>query len=249
MAKKSQDKVAVLALVLSIVALLLSGYALNKESGGEAIDDAAFTQKVEDGINDYIQKQQKAQGGAVAANTGDPVDVSADDDPVMGDRKAPVAIIEFSDYECPFCGRFYKNTLPQLTAEYIDTGKAYLVYRDFPLSFHQSAIPAAMAANCVRDQKGDDGYFVFHDALFDNQSSGLSTENLKKWALEAGVNEGEYTDCVESNKFAAEIDKDFADGQAAGVSGTPAFFINGRKISGAQPFSVFKTIIEEELAK
>jgi protein-disulfide isomerase len=237
------NKLTVLALVFSIIALTLSGYGFSQ--GGAIGDDTAFQARLDKGIEAYIAKQQK--GGAPAAPTG-PIDVSIDDDAIKGDKNAPVTIVEFSDYECPFCERFYKNTLPELISEYIDTGKARLVYRDFPLSFHENARPAAMAAECVRDQKGDEAYFALHDKIFDNQSS-LSVDSLKNWALEIGVNESKYTDCVESEKFGAEIDKDFQEGQAYGVTGTPAFFVNGRKLSGAQPFSAFKALIEEELAK
>lgn len=241
------NKIASLALVLSVIALLLSGYSLTN-GGGIEVDDEAFNTKVEKGIEAYIEKQQQAQAGQVAANTGEPVDVSIDDDAIKGDKNAPVTIVEFSDYECPFCVRFYQNTLPQIVTDYIDTGKVRMVFRDFPLGFHRMARSSSIAAECARDQKGDEMYYEYHDKMYDNQSA-LSVESLKKWAGELGLNQSEFDDCLDSEKFGDEIDKDFADGQSYGVTGTPAFFINGRKISGAQPFSVFKTIIDEELAK
>lgn len=254
MNKNSNNQVSTLALVLSVIAIVLSGYSVSGGAGmrGAAMDDSAFNEKVEKGIEAYVEKQRNAQGGSgggQAAAAGEPVDVSIDDDAIKGDKNAPVTIVEFSDYECPFCARFYKNTLPQIQSEYIDTGKVRLIFRDFPLSFHRNARPASMAAECVREQGGDDAYYAYHDAIFENQTAGLGAENLKKWAVEVGAEEGAFTECLESEKYGAEVDKDFADGQAAGVSGTPGFFINGRKVSGAQPFSVFKTIIDEELAK
>ena len=177
-------------------------------------------------------------------SAGEKVDVSEDDDAFLGDKNAPVTIIEFSDFECPFCARFYKQTLPQLQRAYIDTGKVKLVYRDFPLSFHPNAQKAAEAAECVREQGGDEAYFKMHDAIFENQPS-LSESNLKVWAQDLGY---DIDSCLDSDKFRSEVQKDFADGQAAGISGTPSFFINGQKLVGAQPFSAFQQIIEAELA-
>ncbi|MBI2147178.1 DsbA family protein [Candidatus Woesearchaeota archaeon] len=174
------------------------------------------------------------------------VDVSADDDPVMGKAKAPVTIIEFSDYQCPFCSRFYTQTLPQLKSEYIDTGKASFVYRDFPLtSIHPEAKPAAIAANCAEKQGK---YWEMHDKIFTNQQS-LSSSNYKAWAGELGLDAGKFESCLNDPAMGAEVDKDLQDGASAGVQGTPAFFINGRLLSGAQPFSAFKAVIDAELAK
>jgi protein-disulfide isomerase/plastocyanin len=172
------------------------------------------------------------------------IDVSADDDPVKGDPNAPVTIIEFSDFECPFCGRFYTDTLPGLEEKYIKTGKVKLVYRDFPLeSIHPTARPAAEAGECADDQGK---FYEFHDLAFENQR-GLTRDNFVKWAGELGLDVDRFTKCLDSNTHAAEVSKDLADGTAAGVTGTPAFFVNGRLLSGAQPLSAFEAIIEAEL--
>ena len=168
----------------------------------------------------------------------------ANEDKVLGDPDAKVTIVEFSDFECPFCGRFYTQTLPQLKEEYFDTGKVKLVYRDFPLSFHPQAQPAAEAAECANEQ---DKFWEFHDKIFDNQSS-MSTTNYKQWAADLGLDTEQFNSCLDDGKYRAEVQADFSAGQAAGVSGTPTFFINGQKIVGAQPFSVFKQIIDAELA-
>lgn len=167
-----------------------------------------------------------------------------DDDPVKGDADAPVTIVEFSDYECPFCGRWFLQTYPQIKKEYIDTGKVKMVFRDFPLNFHKNAQVAGEAAECVRDQGGDDAYWKFHDVLFTKQAQ-LSEANIKAWAKAEGY---DVNDCLADGTFRKEVLADLADGQAAGVSGTPAFFINGKLISGAQPFSVFKQAIDAALA-
>jgi protein-disulfide isomerase len=173
-----------------------------------------------------------------------PVDVSEDDDAVIGDDDAPVTIIEFSDYECPFCGRFYSQTYGQLKEQYIDTGKAKLVFRDFPLSFHQNAQKAHEAAECAGDQ---DAYFEMHDMVFENQQS-LSVSALKGYAGQIGLDQVTFDECLDSGTHAAEVQQDFRDGQAAGVSGTPTFFVNGVKLVGAQPFSAFQQAIDAELS-
>jgi len=172
-----------------------------------------------------------------------PVDVDADDDAFKGDADAPVTIIEFSDYECPFCGRFYSQTLPEIQEKYIDTGKVRLVYRDFPLGFHAQAQKAAEAAECAGEQ---DKYFDMHDLLFE---SGLGDSKYSDYAEDIGLDVDAFEECLDSDAMASEVQSDFSAGQAAGVTGTPAFFVNGQKLVGAQPFSVFEAAIEAALAE
>ena len=169
--------------------------------------------------------------------------VSSDDDPFKGNPNAPITIVEFSDFQCPFCKSFFKQTLPVIDEVYIQTGKVKFVYRDFPLNFHEYAQKAAEAGECVDELGGDKAYFKMHDKMLTNQDS-LDIENLKKWAKEFGY---DISDCLDSGKMTSEVQKDFEDGEKYGVSGTPAFFINGKMLSGAQPFSEFKKIIDEEL--
>ena len=184
------------------------------------------------------------------------VAVSEDDDPVLGESDAQVTIIEFSDYQCPFCRKFWQETLPSIERDYISTGKVKLVYRDFPLGFHDGAIPYAKAANCAREKGGDEGYYKMHDKIFEEQNAldggsvsstvqyvGLDT--LKQWGKDIGYN---IDSCMDSSNGADEIQKDLSDGTASGVQGTPGFFINGRPLSGAQPYQAFKQIIDTELA-
>lgn len=183
------------------------------------------------------------------------VTTSIDDDPILGDKDtAKIAIVEFSDFECPYCQSFFLETHAAIIENYVDTGDAIFVYRDLPLSFHPSAEPAALAANCVRDQKGDSGYYEFHDALF---TEGLTEEGqLAPIAKDIGVNMDEFTACVDSEKFADEIAGDLDDAADAGISGTPGFVVgvlnddgtvDGVKISGAYPYASFEQIIEEQL--
>ncbi len=192
-----------------------------------------------------IQPPQQAGQPQPPAPTGAPVEVSADDDAVKGSETAPVTIIEFSDYQCPFCARFWQETLPSIDKEYIQTGKVRFIYRDYPLPFHPQAQPSAVAAECAGDQGK---YWEMHDKIFENQAS-LSDSSYDGFAQAIGLNLNTFKTCVSDGKKVAEIQKDLADGQAAGVSGTPAFFVNGVKIEGAQPFSVFKQLIDAQLAK
>lgn len=208
------------------------------------------------------QPTDQAAAPAVPEVPTGPVKVSVDDDPVLGDKNAPVTIVEFSDYECPFCKRHFDQTLPELVKNYIDTGKAKLVYRDLPLSFHDPmATTEARAANCAREQGGDTAYFKFHDEIFKRTTSngnGLDRAKIDKIALDNGLNEANFKTCLDSEKFKDEVAKDLADAGAVGATGTPSFVIGasndsgeieGQLVVGAQPYAAFKTIIDEKLPK
>ena len=171
------------------------------------------------------------------------VEVSVDDDPMKGDLNAPVTIIEFSEYQCPFCKKYVDETYQKIMEEYVDTGKVRYIFRDFPLGFHPNAKPAAIASECAHEQGK---FWEYHDLLFENQNS-LNLENYKKWAVDLGLDTEQFNGCLDSEKYKKEVEKDLADGQSYGVSGTPAFFVNGKMISGAQPFAAFKQAIEEAL--
>ena len=172
------------------------------------------------------------------------VQVSVDDDAVLGDSDAPVTMIEFSDYECPFCGRHFSDTYPQIKKDYVDTGKVKIVFRDFPLSFHPNAQKAAEAAECAGEQGK---YYEMHDKLYQNQQA-LDVASLKAYAQQLGLKTADFNKCLDDGKMASEISKDASEGGSYGVQGTPAFFINGKLVSGAQPFAAFKAAIDAELA-
>lgn len=176
----------------------------------------------------------------------EPVKVNIDGYPTEGKANAPVTMVEYTDYQCPFCGRHFTQTYPEIKKDYIDTGKVKFVVKDFPLSFHEHAQKSAEAIHCVREQKGDEGYFKMHDIVFANQQS-LSNENLKKWAREVGADGAKFDSCLDSGKMVSLVQKSFNEGQQDGVQGTPAFFINGKLVSGAQPFTAFKQAIDAEL--
>jgi len=162
--------------------------------------------------------------------------------PVKGNPDAPVTIVEFSDFQCPFCSRV-QPTLEQIFDAYGDEVK--LVFRHFPLGFHENAENAALASMCANEQGK---FWEYHDKLFANQES-LTMTNLKKWAADLGLDTEKFNSCLDNQTYKDQIDKDLKDGQAAGVQGTPAFFVNGQLVSGAQPFANFQVIIDAELAK
>jgi len=166
--------------------------------------------------------------------------VSVDDDPSIGPDDAPITIIQFAEYQCPYCGKAGES-VDQVMAEY--PGKIKMVYRDFPLSFHDRAIPAAVAANCSGEQGK---YWEMHKLLMANQRA-LTEEDLINHAKSLSLDFEKWSICRKDPSQALEVQKDFEDGSAVGVSGTPAFFINGIMLSGAVPFEQFKEIIDREL--
>lgn len=171
------------------------------------------------------------------------VEVSAAEAPFKGPKDAPITIVEFSDFQCPFCKRILP-VLAQLLEQY--AGQVKLAFRDFPLvSIHAQAQQAAEAAHCAGDQGK---FWEYHDLLFAKQEA-LPTANFAAYAKTLGLDSKAFQACLDSRKFKAKVERDNADGVKAGVSGTPAFFINGRLLSGAQPLEAFKAVIDEELER
>jgi protein-disulfide isomerase len=169
------------------------------------------------------------------------IEVSAEGAPFKGPRNAPITIVEFTDFQCPYCKRVL-NVLDQVLERY--PGKVKLAFRDFPLtSIHPHAQRAAEAAHCAGDQGK---FWEYHDLLFDKQDA-IPNENFAEHAKALGLEVAAFQTCLESGKYKEKIERNHADGVKAGVSGTPAFFINGRLLSGAQPLEAFKTVIDEEL--
>jgi protein-disulfide isomerase len=167
-----------------------------------------------------------------------------DDDPFLGDEDAPLTIIEFSDFQCPFCKRARDDAIRQIEEEYVKTGKVKLVYRDFPLtSIHPLAQKAAEASECADDQGK---FWEYHDLIFENQQS-LSNSNLKVWAEQLGLDTKEFNSCLDSGKHADEVRADTSAATGAGGRGTPFFIVGNQPLSGAQPFSAFQAAIEAQL--
>ena len=167
------------------------------------------------------------------------VEVGLGSRPPLGNADAPITIVEFSDYECPFCKRA-EPTVAEVRKLYGD--KVRIAYRDYPLPFHQNARPASEAAHCAAEQGK---FWEYHEKLM--EAPDLTVETFKAIAKTTKLDEKKFEECIAADRFEAEIDKDMADGQAVGVKGTPAFFINGRMIDGAQPLEKFQEIIDEEL--
>jgi protein-disulfide isomerase len=170
--------------------------------------------------------------------------------PARGPVDAKVTIVEFSDYQCPFCSRGYQTMENQILKEYGD--KVRFIYKDFPLPMHPWATPAAIATVCALEQKDTDAYWKLYHYYFENQRD-LSLQNLKEKTLEvlkdSKIDVAKWTDCFDNKKTEDLVKKEQAEGSAVGVSGTPAFIINGRLVSGAQPFENFKAVIDDELSR
>jgi protein-disulfide isomerase len=172
-------------------------------------------------------------------------------DPFKGLQSAPLTLVEFSDYQCPFCSRHTRDTLPQIEKEYVSTGKLRYVFRDAPIeSIHKDAFKAAEAAHCAGEQGK---YWEMHDSLFTNQKA-LAKDALPGYAEALGVTRAPFLACMESGRYAEGIKKDMAEAQQLGVSGTPTFFLgytdpSGASVKtvkamrGAQPYSAFKEAI------
>jgi protein-disulfide isomerase len=186
---------------------------------------------------------------------GGMVKVSISGNPMLGSKAAPVTLIEFSDYQCPFCRKFFETTLPALKTEYIDTGKVRYVFRDFPIDRgHPQARKAAEASHCAGEQGK---HWEMHELLFHNQKA-LQVEHLKAYARPLSLDASAFDACLEQGNYAAEVQKDVEEGTAAGVQGTPGFFlgktqpddtIQGITIRGAQPITAFRQAIERLLGE
>jgi protein-disulfide isomerase len=171
------------------------------------------------------------------------VEVSVDGAPFRGPANAAITLVEFSDFECPFCKRAHP-TLMQVLEKY--SGKVKLVYRDFPLeSIHPQARRAAEAARCAQDQGK---FWDYYDVLF-TESPKLAPDDLKRYAAQIGIDVKKFDDCLSGGVHKNAVQKDWDEGTRLGITGTPAFFINGRPLTGAQPIEAFARIIDEELAR
>lgn len=169
--------------------------------------------------------------------------ISEDDDPSFGPADAPITIIEFSDYQCPYCQKWHDQVWPRLQETFPD--KIRLVYRDFPLySIHSNAGPAAEAADCAGDQNQ---YWEYHDLLFSGNEE-LGPETFQLYASHLGLDLPKFLECVESKKYEAEVNGDYTYAAQLGIQSTPTFFVNGVALIGAQPFEVFQELINLELA-
>jgi protein-disulfide isomerase len=255
-----------ICLLIGVVAFALvdAGTGLaGAESGAESSTELATLQQDVAGLKTDVAEikkqlaeirrlllQRPAQGrrpGHTLATVG------TDGHPALGKPEAPITIVEFSDYECPFCRRFFETTLPALKAQYIDTGTVRYVFRDFPLTMHRKAPKAAEAAHCAGAQGH---YWEMHDALFKNRALGML--QLTGHARRLGLDQAAFEACLDGGTYADKVDGNVTDGGAAGVTGTPSFIIGktgsngtieGTLIRGTQPLITFSREIDRLLKK
>lgn len=189
---------------------------------------------------------QAANKNSAQATAPTRVDLAVQDtDHFQGDLNAPVKIFEFSDLQCPYSGSHHPN-ISKLVAAYSD--QVIYVFKHFPLSSHAESQPAAEAAECIADLAGDAKYFQFIDTLFANQGS-LGKDYYLQTAKALGVNETQFTDCLNTGKFTQKVQNDYRQGLAAGVQGTPTTFINGQLISGALPYENLESVVKSALGQ
>ena len=254
-------KMKMLVLTIAAVSALLLSQATWSASTKEEIvalkEQVAEMQKDVAEIKKLLEQGARAPAAAPAAQPPfKEQTVGIGDSPVKGDPKAPVTLIEYSDYQCPFCARHYRDVLPTLTSEYIDTGKLKFVMRENPIeSIHRNAAGASMAGLCAKDQGK---YWEMHDKMFDNQNS-LDVDSLKKYAAELELDTAAFDECLDSKKYFKQVNADIASGAALGVRGTPGFFLGltdpedsskvnlSVYIKGAQSLDNFRAAIDDLL--
>jgi protein-disulfide isomerase len=246
-----------------IALLFLMETSLVFAAGGEAPKESELfgeLQGLKRDVSD-IKKELKSLRGLIEARlpqrpsqppravTGK-VDIQGN--PTLGSEAASVVLVEFSDFQCPFCGRHSKNTFPQIKKEFVDTGKIRYVYKDFPLAFHKLAQKAAEAAHCA----GEEGkYWEMHELIFENQQK-MAEDDLIGHSEELGLDKTAFKRCLDEGKYAEGIKEDIKHGSQSGVTGTPSFIlgkvnkegvVEGDIIKGALPYAVFKAAIEAKL--
>lgn len=238
---KPKSYTPVLATLLVIAAFLL----------GILITKVQYLEK--GGSPTIVQNAQVGATDNTAPAAGQKVDVEVGHLPVLGDKNAKVTVIEFSDFQCPFCQAYFNDAEKGIIKDYVDTGKIKFAYRHLPLvQIHPNAFKAASASECANEQGKFWGY---HDLLFQNQNAWSNLDNagavnkFKEYAGTLGLNTTSFSSCLDSDKYKADIDKDIADSATAGVNGTPGTFVNGILISGAVPYADFKTQIDAALSE
>ena len=225
-------------------------YDMNKARFGQLTEPEALDQ-IQKGLSQQrLQRKLTEYVGTLRAKAAvkvllDPyrIDVVADDDPAKGPATAPVTLVEFSDFQCPYCAKV-GPALKRVEEVYGD--KVRIVFKDFPLlQIHNNAAKAAEAGTCAAEQGK---FWALHDKMFENQAK-LSVDDLKQHAKDAGLDAKTFDQCLDSGKQTAEWTKDLADGEKYGVTGTPAFFVNGRLLGGAASFEKLAEVIDDELAR
>ncbi|OFZ21305.1 MAG: hypothetical protein A2X94_07595 [Bdellovibrionales bacterium GWB1_55_8] len=220
------------------------------------IPESQINPQIKERINSFLQAQKKqdlVQAHIAKLTKSNPVEVyfkkpkmqvevDAGQAPFFGGKNAKVTIVEFSDFQCPFCGRA-AETVNQLKKKY--GNKIKVAFKHFPLPMHREARPASEASMCVNEQSTDK-FWKFHDLVFKNPEK-LDTASLEGYAKQSGADVKKFNECVQAKKYADYVQKDMEYGEKIGVKSTPTFFINGQIVSGAVPIETFAEIIDEEL--
>jgi protein-disulfide isomerase len=248
------------AFLLMLVGVLI-GYVIGRQSVEPPVTEtagnpltaavptvAAATATVPAAIN--LLNNDASSSFSIAPAGPTPASITPETLRTLGDPNAPVTIVEFSDYQCPFCLRHFQQTMPQLRAEYIDTGRVYYVFKDFPItSLHPVAQRVHEAARCAGEIGDSEGYWQAHDSFFNNsqQLTDLPQPDLDNKLVqltgEVEIDEEAMRECLASGRYTDEVSADLAEGQSLGVNGTPGFFVNGYPVPGAQPYDVFQQVI------
>ena len=237
----------VLVLLGSLIFMESQFEGISKEQGEAILNELKFIRQE---LNQIKQKGLITQRSAKPSRPKT-ASVSTVGNPMLGDEKAPVTIVEFTDYQCPFCQGFYSRAYKELKMQYVDTGKLRFVLRDLPLPNHQYAKPAAIASHCAGEQNK---FWEMHDAMFEGAGK-LSPDDILGYAVVIGLQEDPFKTCLTSGKFKNDIKQDMQDARSAGIRGTPAFVIgkttddrvSGTLIAGTRPFAAFKQEIEKLL--
>lgn len=217
--RKVKEKIKNLIILVLIVALVWTWY-------GEEIQKSFRKSFTGASIKDYSLKQGWEEGS-----------------PFLGATDAPVKMIIFSDFQCPFCKKFHEETFPQIKEEYVKTGKIKIIFKHLPLSFHPLAESAALASLCAGEQGK---FWLYQDKLFENQKK-LSQQYFRNLAKKLNLNYDQFINCLRKKTFLPQINSDKKAAAQAGLQGTPSFLINDEKIVGALPFSKFKEVIDRKL--
>lgn len=248
MCRKSSWLVAVFVLFTLLAMMSITdscAEGLTKEQGDAILNELRQ-------IRTLLERQQLPPAPQIPPPS-DKVMLKLGTDYTLGRSDAPVTIVEYTDYQCAFCNRFHTNVYPEIKKNFIDTGKVRFIKRDLALDFHQNALKAAQASRCAGDQEK---FWEMHDLLSANPNT-LGPEAYAKYARDLGLNAGVFKACVDSEKYITEIRDSGQGASMNGIRGTPSFVIgtvkgdtlDGIKVIGAQPFSVFEKVIKDSLAR
>lgn len=237
----------------SVVSLGIAVLALAANVYNSSVFEVRLAEVKSDNAQKFalmMQKQRAQVAGAGILEVREKVDIKAPENaPRIGSKDAKVEIIEYSDFQCPYCHKFFEETLPQIKAEYIETGKASFIYQNFSFLGKESDL-AAQASLCAHEQGK---YWEYHDGLFkliqgENEGS-FTSSSLTKLATQVGAEKTTFATCLASEKYAAQVAAEQEEGRKYGVSGTPTIFVNGTRMVGALTFAQFQEQIEKALAE